>query len=107
MSYQRIIGKKKLLYVYYFGDGWLHDVVLEKISPLDPAETLPLCLDGAMACPPEDCGGIGGYEMLLEAIVEPENPDHEQMTERIGGDFDSKYFDLENVNKLLRENFNN
>ncbi len=49
------------VYEYDFGDGWRHAVTLEGMSPKDPGRTYPACLDGRLACPPEDCGGPGGY----------------------------------------------
>lgn len=95
--------KDKLNYVYDFGDGWEHEVALEKILPFKPDSVLPVCLKGSRACPPEDVGGIPGYEMFLEAISDPSHPEYEEMLEWIGGDFDTEHFDLAQTNDLLRE----
>ncbi len=46
--------KQKMVYEYDFGDGWEHEIVLEKILPAGPAIHYPRCLGGARACPPED-----------------------------------------------------
>lgn len=51
-----------LWYEYDFGDGWDHVLTVEKVLDSPPATAH--CLGGRMACPPEDCGGIGGYEAL-------------------------------------------
>lgn len=51
-----VAPKDKALYEYDFGDSWEHQVVLEKILPIDPSATYPLCTGGKCACPPEDCG---------------------------------------------------
>lgn len=95
--------KDKLNYVYDFGDGWEHEVVLEKILPFELGAVLPVCLKGKRACPPEDVGGVGGYTMFLEAIADPSHPEHEEMLEWVGGDFDAEHFDLAETNDLLRE----
>jgi hypothetical protein len=57
---------------------------------------------GERASPPEDCGGIWGYEELLEALSDPDHPDHEDMLEWVGGQFAPEAFDLEGVNKELQ-----
>lgn len=90
-------------YVYDFGDGWQHMIVVEKILQPEPDVKYPVCLGGAMSCPPEDCGGIGGYAHFLEAISDPDHEDHETMLEWIGGTFDPEAFDLDAANKRLRK----
>jgi hypothetical protein len=52
----------QLWYEYDFGDGWDH--VLRVESVLDEPPATVRCTGGGMACPPEDCGGLGGYEEL-------------------------------------------
>ncbi len=95
--------KDKLQYTYDFGDGWEHEVVLEKILPFESDTRLPVCLKGSRACPPEDVGGIPGYEMFLEIVADPAHPEHEEMLEWIVDDFDPEHFDLAQTNDLLRE----
>jgi Plasmid pRiA4b ORF-3-like protein len=62
----------------------------------------PLSFTGKRACPPEDCGGIWGYAGFLEAIRDPQHPEHEAMVEWIGGAFDPEAFDLDEVNRELQ-----
>lgn len=95
--------KNKLNYVYDFGDNWEHEVVLEKILPFETGTVLPVCLEGSRACPPEDVGGIPGYEMFLDAIADPSHPEYKEMLEWIGGNYDPEHFDLAQTNDLLRE----
>jgi len=95
--------KESLSYSYDFGDGWEHELVLEKILPYKTDAVLPVCLKGSRACPPEDVGGIPGYEMFLQAISDPAHPDHEGMLEWVGGSFDAEHYDLSETNELLRE----
>lgn len=95
--------KDKLNYVYDFGDGWEHEIILEKILPFDTETVLPTCVAGERACPPEDVGGIPGYEMFLEAISDSSHPEYAEMLEWIGYDFDPEHIDLAQTNDLLRE----
>jgi Plasmid pRiA4b ORF-3-like protein len=101
---QVFTGKKKLriVYEYDFGDSWQHDIVLEKTLEPEPKVKYPRCVEGARACPPEDCGGIGGYADFLEAISDPKHPDHRDMMEWIGGKFDPEKFSVETVNRELK-----
>jgi Plasmid pRiA4b ORF-3-like protein len=98
-----IAGEKaKFSYLYDFGDSWEHVILVEKILPADPTVRYPICVKGKGACPPEDCGGIWSYyDGFLAAIKDPEHPEHEEMLEWIGGEFDPDYFDLDEVNRLL------
>lgn len=89
--------------LYDFGDGWDHEVVVEKILPREPGQRLPCCLAGERARPPEDCGGPWGYQDFLAAIGDPEHEEHEAMLEWVGGAFDPEAFDLAALNKRLPE----
>src|SRR5215469_7455994 len=80
----------KVIYTYDFGDSWEHGIILEKCLPLVPDTTYPLCIDGQLACPPEDCGGIPGYYDFLEAINNPDHERHEELCEWVGDDYDSE-----------------
>ena len=95
--------KDTLIYEYDFGDSWEHKILLEKILPFDSNTALPVCIKGKRACPPEDCGGIWGYEDLLETISNVKHPEHADMLEWLGGEFDPEEFDLEQINKDLAE----
>ena len=95
-------GYKKFSYTYDFGDNWEHTIQLEKTAAPEPGVHYPRCTDGKRACPPEDCGGPWGYQDFLEAIQKPGHPEHEDMLEWIGGEFDPEKFDLEAVNQELR-----
>lgn len=70
-----------LLYEYDFGDGWLHGIQLEKTLPLELGWRYPVCLAGARACPPDDCGGPPGYAQLVEALRDPGNKANAQLLE--------------------------
>ena len=99
---QIVSGEKfKFRYEYDFGDGWDHELLVEKILPLDPESDYPRCVKGKRACPPEDVGGVWGYEGFVEAITDPKHPEHEDMLEW-AGEFDPEEFDLDEVNARLK-----
>jgi hypothetical protein len=89
-------------YEYDFGDSWEHDIRVEKILPAVPGLELPVCIAGKRACPPEDCGGVWGYESFLEAIGDPDHPEHDEMLQWVGGEFDPEAFDLGEINESLK-----
>jgi hypothetical protein len=96
------VPKKKFMYEYDFGDSWEHEILVEKALPPDAAFKHPVCLAGANACPPEDCGGIPGYYEFLAAMADPQHEHHEEMQEWIGSDWDANRFDLEETNARLK-----
>lgn len=63
-------------YDYDFGDGWLHKVLLEGILLREPSIKYPMCVAGERACPPEDCGGVPGYERLLKVLSKPRTEEY-------------------------------
>jgi len=93
--------KDKIVYEYDFGDGWEHDVLLEKILPFDEKLKYPVCLAGKMNCPPEDCGGVWGYSDLLEILKNPKHEEYDSYIEWLGGAFDPEHFDKEAINEIL------
>lgn len=91
----------KMIYTYDFGDNWEHAVVLEKQLPLLPDMNDPICLDGKLACPPDDCGGIPGFYDLLDALADPNHEQHEEMRDWVGDEFDPQAFSIDLVNRRL------
>lgn len=89
-------------YVYDFGDHWEHVITVEKILSLDVASRSATCIDGARARPPEDVGGIGGYEQFLAIMSDPGDPEHRNMKRWCGGHFDPDWFDLTTVDRDVR-----
>ena len=94
--------RERLVYEYDFGDGWEHDILVEKILPAEKGKRYPICITGKRACPPEDCGGIWGYAELLEIIQDPDHEEYEEKMEWLGEEFDPEEFDLNRVNRMLR-----
>ena len=90
-----------LIYEYDFGDGWTHSIVLEQIDP-DIDDLRSICLDGARACPPEDCGGPSSYAQDLEIASDPTDREFPLLLTRWGATFNPNRFDVDAVNKKLR-----
>lgn len=93
---------EQLRYTYDFGDWWEHEVVVEDVFPAEPDEAYPVCVAGARACPPEDVGGAYGYADFVDALTDPDHPEHAQMHSWVGRPFDPAVFDPDRVTTLLR-----
>ncbi len=95
---------KKITYTYDFGDDWKHAITLKKIwpGPIDP----PMLIAGEGKCPPEDCGGVWGYEALIEILNDPKHPEYEEKKEWLtmeeGEMWDANEFDINGVNQILK-----
>ena len=88
-----LFGNAPLIkYTYDFGDDWEHAVVFEGYVDSEPHGRGPKCTGGENACPPEDCGGPEGYARLLAALADPEDPEHEELAEWVGGQLDRTEF---------------
>ncbi len=104
----------RLVYEYDFGDGWQLEIIIEIIfddASFSQEDTKGetghvlahvVCLDAQRAGPPEDVGGIGGYEEFVKAIRNRRHPEHSSWLEWVGGSFDPDTFDLEAVNRALQ-----
>jgi hypothetical protein len=95
----------RVRYTYDFGDDWKHDVVVEKLLAAEPGMGYPVCVAGAGACPPEDCGGVWGYAHLREILADPADEEHDDMLAWLGlgkaADFDPDRFDVDMANRAL------
>lgn len=92
-------------WMYDFGDSWLHKIKVERVDTMAAELKLqfPMCLAGAGACPPEDVGGVPGYENFLQAISDAQQPEHEDMLAWIGHHFDPNAFSVQEVQDRLYE----
>ena len=97
----------ELWYEYDFGDGWDHRLVVEEV--LDDPPSTPRCTAGRMSCPPEDCGGIGGYQELAAwvrsghdgALLPDVFDDPEHAHAWLPLDWHPDHFDVEETNTAL------
>jgi Plasmid pRiA4b ORF-3-like protein len=92
----------RFLYEYDFGDSWRHEITVEHIEPIT-TETYDIlqCFDGERACPPEDCGGVSGFERLYEALRDQHHPEHHELRIWAGKHYDPNLFSLQAVNSAL------
>lgn len=95
---------KKFTYIYDFGDDWFHDITVE--AETDETLIYPRCIAGKGACPPEDCGGVWGYENMKRILLEdPRSEDAYMYRDWLGlskGEkFDPNVFDLDEANKQI------
>jgi hypothetical protein len=97
--------KDKFSYEYDFGDDWDHGVTVEKVLLSENRLPAPVCMGGKRACPPEDCGGTGGYEDLLEAMKDSTHPRHQEFAEWLDDDWDPEGFSVDYVNACLSARF--
>lgn len=98
-------SRKSLTYVYDFGDYWIHEIIVEGV--LMEERPVAFCTEGKGATPPEDCGGVGGYE-ALKMSFETNDSEVKSYREWLGmkkdetwnpADFNSK--DLRYINSAL------
>jgi hypothetical protein len=91
-----------LTYTYDLKDGWLHRLEVELPDATVPPSGLAECIAGERACPPEQAGGIWGYEGLLDRLNDPDDPDFEVLLEQLI-DFDPEAFGLAKINQQLQQ----
>lgn len=84
--------KTTIDYLYDFGDCWKHRLVVTGIRQGEPGVSYPRYIGGEWAGPPEDSGGIPGLYEKLDAMADPEHPEHDDIVEWLG-DYDPKEID--------------
>ena len=89
-------------YEYDFGDGWQHAIVLEDVSDAERTVRYPRCVDGDRACPPEDVGGVWGFADFVEAVTNPDHPQHDELLEW-NGPFDPDEFDAKKATRRMKK----
>jgi len=102
-SLDQLVGKKgdRASYMYDFGDSWDHDLVVKAIVPCAKRRRRAECILGEMACPPEDVGGVPGYQALCEAMAKGPVAEKNRYLDWLGEEFDAKAFDQQAVQKIL------
>jgi len=85
------------IYEYDMGDSWEHEILLEGVFLKEKGIKYPRCIAGALACPPEDCGGTPGFDHLLEVLASPKHSEYAALTEWLGKKYDPEKFEIETV----------
>ena len=91
----------EFLYTYDMGDNWEHHIEVLEFFDAPVGSRLPVFLGGQWRTPPEDVGGVPGFENFLEAIDDPTHEEHEEVLEWYGKSFDREDIELENVKILM------
>jgi len=81
-------GARSIRYIYDFGDDWVHRLHIGQATDPVPGDLYPRLTDISGRCPPEDVGGLPGYEEFLDAVANPKHPEHAQLKDWYGGAFD-------------------
>ena len=93
-------------YLYDFGDGWEHRLLVEEYDDSDDLRfgDGDAWVDaGERACPPEDCGGVGGFQDFLEKLEdEPYSDESKELREWAGLDYDPARFDRQAANAAIK-----
>lgn len=93
---------EEFVYQYDFGDSWEHTVRVHSVRRPAKGLKFAVCLDGGGACPPEDCGGVPGYQDLLRVLGDPSDRRYRELLGWAGGDLDPDDFNLAAVNVRLQ-----
>ena len=88
-------------YTYDFGDDWRHSITVEAVTDADPAVEYPRFLDGDRRAPPEDVGGLPGFEDFLIAMSKPRHAQHRKVVDWYGGRFEPNDIGVDTINERI------
>lgn len=94
-------GETRFTYTYDFGDDWRHTIVVEEVVVADPMVDCPRFIEGARRAPPEDVGGLPGFEEFLRVMADPADPEHDNILTWYGRPFEPDDIDLAIINERL------
>jgi hypothetical protein len=102
VSLRDYIGEQwKIDYLYDYGDSWEHEIKKQRaIAGHD--KNYPVCIMGEGNTPPEDVGGVYGYEEFLQIIADPKHEEYESTLAWASSQW-HRDFDIEFVNRRLRD----
>lgn len=97
------LDKDIFQYNYDFGDCWLHDIAVEQLLKKENKAFYPVCIDGRLNCPPEDCGGIQGFYHTLDVIRDKNHPEYKDTRQWVGKKYNPDLFEKEKINRKLKQ----
>ncbi len=95
----------KFEFIYDFGDWWSHLIEFEDRFEANVNEHYPVCVTGENAAPPEDCGGIAGFEEYKNSTPTVKFPKPKSVFDSIEilrreDVFDPTFFDIIAINEI-------
>lgn len=99
---QQIIdeGADRFTYTYDFGDDWIHHIEIEAVEPASQKASIRF-IDGERRGPPEDIGSSPGFDRLLKALADKRHPEHRDMRQFVGPDYDPAVIDADAIRMRL------
>lgn len=98
-----LMQQQSIVYVYDYGDSWT--IRIDLIHSEDAEKRIrPICIEGKRQSPPEDCGGMVGYEDALDLLSHHNNNARRKyplIAEWYGEDYNPEHFDINMVNSRL------
>jgi hypothetical protein len=88
-------------YFYNMDDPWAHQVKLSKIVPVKEGTRYPRLVAGSGSCPPEDCRGPKGREVLLHISKHPEHVAFSLVSDYVQNHFANEMPPLKEINQTL------
>lgn len=94
---------ESILYVYDFGDEWVHRIRLKRLVE-DCPTPYPQCLAAEGDAPMEDCGGPAGFDRVCQILADPKHPEYKEIRSWVGSN-GWKRLNLEEIQRRVRFNF--
>lgn len=97
-----MMGDGTAEYVYDFGDNWQHTVQFEE-RIVTEKPSMPHCVAGKRACPPEDVGGALGYDRMLEILADPNGEEYESLVHWLPKNYAPETFSVDSANERIQK----
>jgi len=98
-----VANRTRFAYGYHFGDGWMVELLVEKVVTVEKGQRYPRCLAGERAGPPEDCGGIESFHDMLACLQETSTDLNREWREWVGPEYEPSVCDPGKIDKALRK----